>query len=450
MKAKLKQKPKVVQKPIKPEPKNNRLTDEQKVIRETIEERAAYFGCPGKVVGVKKGPMITLYEFEAGKSTRVKRLQGLQEDLALALSADAVMVHRIAGKNLMAIEISNPESERFNIPFRASLKRVKEAKSDGMELPLNLGTDPFGIPIVDDLASMPHLLIAGSTGAGKSVSLNCIISSLLTVCSPQELQFFMIDPKGVELIHYNGIPHMTEPMVTSPHYAKDMLERLVREMRHRLSNLTMERVRDIRELNLLKKGRGQPPIPRIILIVDELGDLMLQDKKEFIRLFAEISQIARATGIHMICATQRPSVDVLPGKIKVNFPSRISFRVTSSVDSKTIVHRKGAEGLLGRGDMMYLSPTRSTCIRIHAPWVPLEDVKMLAEKIRKIEESRLAEEARKEQERRAEEDRKIEVARKAEEERLAKEAAKVAKKESKEPTESVKIKDDDIEINWAK
>lgn len=432
---------------VKPESKNNRLTEDQKEAREAIEERAAFFGCPGKVVGIKKGPMVTLYEFEPGKSTRVKRLQGLQEDLALALSAEAVLVHRIAGKNLMAIEISNEASDRHNIPFRASLQRIKEAKHDGVELPLNLGTDPFGIQIVDDLVVMPHLLIAGSTGSGKSVSLNCIISSFLTVCSPQELQFFMIDPKGVELVHYNGIPHMKEPMVTSPHYAKDMLERLIREMRRRLSELTMERVRDIRELNLLKKGRGIPQIPRIVLIVDELGDLMLQDKKEFIRLFAEISQIARATGIHMICATQRPSVDVLPGKIKVNFPGRVSFKVTSSVDSKTIVHVKGAEGLLGRGDMMYLSPTRSTCIRIHAPWVPLEDVKALADKIRKIEETRIVEEVRKEQERKAEEDRKVEEARKAEAAKLAKKAAKEVKPEV---SHSVKTTDGDIEIDWVK
>lgn len=456
-------KKKVVVKEVAPKPngtikasERSRLTDDQRLAKDTIEERADFFGCPGKVVGIRKGPMITLYEFEPGKVTRVKRLQGLQEDLALALSAEAVLVHRIAGKNLMAIEISNEATDRQNISFRNSLKRVKEAKHDGMEIPLNLGTDPFGIPVVDDLAAMPHLLIAGSTGSGKSVSLNCIISSLLTVCSPQEIQFFMIDPKGVELIHYNGIPHMKEPMVTSPHYAKDMLERLVREMRHRLTALTVERVRDIRELNLLRKGRGLVQIPRIVLIVDELGDLMLQDKKSFINLFAEISQIARATGIHMICATQRPSVDVLPGKIKVNFPGRISFRVTSSVDSKTIVHRKGAEALLGRGDMMYVSPSHSTCIRIHAPWVPLEDVKVLAEKIRQIEEARLAEEAKKEQLRREEEERKAEAARKLAEEARLKEEAKRAKEEKRAAatapvTEAAKsIKESDIEIDWIK
>jgi len=442
---KAKPKKKVVKEEVK-----SRLTDEQKEIRQAIEERSAFFGCPGKVTGVRKGPVITLYEFAPGKSTRVKRLQGLQEDLALTLSAEAVMVHRIPGKNLMAIEISNIPSERKSIPFRASLQRVKEAKRDGMELPLNLGTDPYGVPIVDDLAAMPHLLMAGSTGSGKSVSLNCIISSLLTVCSPQELQFFMIDPKGVELIHYNGIPHMKEPMVTSPHYAKDMLERLVREMRHRLTLLTMERVRDIRELNLIRKGREAAPLPRIVLIVDELGDLMLQDKKEFIRLFAEISQIARATGIHMVCATQRPSVDVLPGKIKVNFPGRMSFRVTSSVDSKTIVHVKGAEGLLGRGDMMYLSPTRSGCIRIHAPWVPLEDVKALADKMRKIEEVRVAEEMKIEQERLAEAERKAEAARLAEESKRSKDAAQQARTEAENAVKPVDDKSLDFDIDWFK
>lgn len=429
---------------------SSRLTDDQKEARQAIEERSAFFGCPGKVVGVKKGPVITLYEFEPGKVTRVKRLQGLQEDLALALSAEAVMVHRIAGRNLMAIEISNSASERKNIQFRDTLARMREAKRDGMDLPLNLGTDPFGVQVVDDLATMPHLLIAGSTGSGKSVSLNCMISSLIMTCSPHELQFYMIDPKGVELVHYNGIPHMKQEMVTSPHYAKDMLERLVREMRHRLTMLTVDRVRDIRELNLLRQGRGAELLPRIVLVVDELGDLMLQDKKAFISLFAEISQIARATGIHMICATQRPSVDVLPGKIKVNFPARMSFRVTSSVDSKTIVHRTGAEGLLGRGDMLYLSPSRSGCIRIHAPWVPLDDVKKLTEKIRKIEEARLAAEQQKEHERIAEEQRKADAIRRAEEDKRTKEEAKRAKFESKVVKNQEKIDESgrDFQIDW--
>lgn len=427
------------------------LSDEQKRACEAIEERSEFFGCPGKVVGVKKGPVITLYEFEPGKSTRVKKLQSLQEDLALALSAEAVMVRRIAGHNLMAIEISNKPSERKNILFRDTLDRLREAKRDGMKLPLNLGTDPFGIQVIDDLADLPHLLIAGSTGSGKSVSLNCFISSLIMTCSPQELQFYMIDPKGVELIHYNGIPHMKMEMVTSPHYAKDMLERLVNEMRHRLHRLTAERVRDIHELNLLLKGRQSPPMPRIVLVVDELGDLMIQDKKEFSRLFAEIAQIARATGIHMICATQRPSVDVLSGKIKVNFPARMSFRVTSSVDSKTIVHAKGAEGLLGRGDMLYLSPTRSGLMRIHAPWVPLDDVKKLAEKIRKIEAARLFEEEKKEKLRLAEEARKAEELRKKEEAKRLREDALRSKEEEKKHDEVVDHKvPKDFEIDWAK
>lgn len=445
-------KKKVVTEKMK-ETKNGKLTEDQKEARQAIEERSAFFGCPGKVVGVKKGPVITLYEFEPGKVTRVKRLQGLQEDLALALSADAVMVHRIAGRNLMAIEISNNEADRKNIAFRDTLQRIREAKRDGMDLPLNLGTDPFGVQVVDDLATMPHLLIAGSTGSGKSVSLNCMISSLIMTCSPQELQFYMIDPKGVELIHYNGIPHMKQEMVTSPHYAKDMLERLVREMRHRLTMLTVERVRDIHELNLLRKGRGTEPLPRIVLVVDELGDLMLQDKKAFIYLFAEISQIARATGIHMICATQRPSVDVLPGKIKVNFPARMSFRVTSSVDSKTIVHRTGAEGLLGRGDMLYLSPSRAACMRIHAPWVPLDDVKKLTEKIRKIEDERKAEQLKKEHERLAEEERKAEILRKAEEARRSNDEAKRMKEDEQIKKSSEKVTSEvekDFLIDWAK
>jgi S-DNA-T family DNA segregation ATPase FtsK/SpoIIIE len=374
--------------------KLGKLTPEQKLAKETIEERAAFFGCPGKVKAVRKGPVITLYEFAPSKTTRIKRLINLQEDLALALSAEAVMVRRIPGKEVMGIEISNESAERQNVAFRASLKNVAAAKKRGMELPINLGTDPFGEPIVDDLAGMPHLLIAGSTGAGKSVSLNAIIGSLLTVCSPEELQFYMIDPKGVELVHYAGIPHMQMEMVTSPHYAKDMLERLNRTMRTRLQTLTYAKVRDIKEYNELvaKDPTKGHRMPRIVLVVDELGDLMMQDRREFTRLFAEIAQIARATGIHMICATQRPSVDVLSGKIKVNFPARMAFKVTSGQDSRTVLHKKGAEGLLGRGDMMYLSPTRSALIRIHAPWVPLEDVKAIADQLRAAEAKRLEDE----------------------------------------------------------
>lgn len=376
----------------KGESKTRKLTPEQTEARDIIEERAAFFGCPGKVSSIRKGPVITLYEFQPAKVTRIKRLQNLQEDLALALSAEAVMVRRIPGKDVMGIEISNEPGERQNVGFRASLEFVMKARQAGMELPINLGTDPFGDPIVDDLVKMPHLLIAGSTGAGKSVSLNGIISSLITTCSPDELQFYMIDPKGVELTHYNGIPHMRQPMVTSPHRAKEMLENLNLEMRRRLEVLTQHGVRDLEELNNKRKAAEKKPIPRIVLVVDELGDLMLQDRKAFTQLFAEISQIARATGIHMICATQRPSVDVLPGKIKVNFPARMAFKVTSRVDSNTVVHRKGAEALLGRGDMLYLSPMRSQCIRIHAPWVPIEDVKEIAGKLKAWELKRREEE----------------------------------------------------------
>lgn len=412
---------------------SGRITPEQREAKDTIEDRAAFFGCPGKVTEVRKGPVITLYEFKPAKVTRIKRLVSLQEDLALALSADAVMVRRMPGREVMGIEISNAAADRQNVAFRASLEAVRQAKKNGFELPLNLGTDPFGDPIVDDLSTMPHLLIAGSTGAGKSVSLNCIISSLLAVCSPQELQFYMIDPKGVELTHYNGIPHMARPMVTSPHYAKDILEDLISEMRTRLATLTAKGVRDLKELNALRKAAGETLMPRIIVVIDELGDLMLQDRRGFTALIAEISQIARATGIHMVAATQRPSVDVLSGKIKVNFPGRMAFKVTSAADSKTIVQRKGAEGLLGRGDMLYLSPTRSALIRIHAPWVPIEDVKMIAQKIREVEEVKRAEAERKRLE---------------EEARIAKERA-----EASTPAKTLPVGEREqigIELDWAK
>ena len=379
------------------------LTDEMQEARDIIEERASFYGCPGKVIEIRKGPVVTMYEFQPAKTTRIWRLVKSQEDLALALAAETVMIRRIPGKNVMGIEISNEVGDRKNVNFRASLKFVKRAKAAGMELPLNLGTDPFGDPIIDDLAKMPHLLIAGSTGSGKSVSLNAIISSIIATTAPEDVQFYMIDPKGVELTHYNGIPHMKTEMVTSAHRAKDLLEILTREMRYRLTRLTDAGVRDIVAYNKLAAERpGEfTKMPRIICVIDELGDLMIQDKRQFTQMIAEISQIARATGIHMIAATQRPSVDVISGKIKVNFPGRIAFKVTSMADSKVIISRKGAESLLGMGDMLYLSPTRSTPIRIHAPWVPLEDVVEIADKIRELESARIKEEeAKREAERR--------------------------------------------------
>lgn len=365
----------------------SRITEEQQEAVEAIEERAGFYGCPGKVTEIRKGPVITLYEFKPAKTTRAKRVMAMHEDLALALAAEAVMIRRLPGKEAMGIEISNDETDRRSVGFRASLLAVRAAKKAGMILPVNLGIDPFGEPVIDDLAAMPHLLIAGSTGSGKSVSLNCIISSLLTVCPPEELEFFMIDPKGVELSHYEGIPHMKEPMVTTPHRAKEMLENLIDVMRLRLTLLASKKVRDIGEYNKLA-AKPEDKLARIVCVVDELGDLMMQDRRAFTRLIAEISGMARATGIHMVCATHRPSVDVLSGKIKVNFPARMAFRVTSAVDSKVIIQRKGAESLLGRGDMMYLSPVRGATIRIHAPWVPLVDVQAIADKLREVETAR--------------------------------------------------------------
>lgn len=369
---------------------SKKLSEQQEHARMTIEERAQFFGCPGKVIAIKKGPIITLYEFKPAKTTRVKRLVSLHEDLALALSADTVLVQRLPGRDTMGIEISNPESERQSVAFRASLSAVRKAKKSGMILPLNLGIDPFGVPVVDDLTTMPHLLIAGSTGSGKSVSLNAIISSLLTVCPPDELEFYMIDPKGVELSHYADIPHMKMAMVQTVHRAKEMLEALILVMRMRMSLLGLKKVRDIGEYNALVEKSDK--LPRIVCVIDELSDLMIQDKKSFTQLLAEIAGMARASGIHMICATHRPSVDVLSGRVKVNFPARMSFRVTSAVDSKVILQQKGAESLLGMGDMMYLSTTRAAVIRIHAPWVPLEDVKAIADRLRAVEAERKAKE----------------------------------------------------------
>lgn len=371
------------------------VTKIQQEISKKIADRCRDFDCPGKITDVLPGPMVTEYVFEPDRFTRVKKLKGLNEDLALSLAPymskgdtstgqgqdSSVTIRRIAGKAAIGISIPNPD--RHTISFQECLKNVI-AHRDDMELPLNMGVTSTGEPYVEDLATFPHLLVGGSTGAGKSVYINDILTSLLYIRSPKQLELYMVDPKQVELFPYKGLPHLKRDPVSDVYEALSVMDGIEQEMRRRVNNLHILKAKDIKELNTRIKGevaalkaegkldeakkREDDLWPYIILVIDEMADLVLAEKKMFTQKLACISQMARAAGICIISATQRPSVDVLPGKIKVNFPARVAFRMPSAVDSKTVLNYKGAETLLGKGDCFMMSPNKSGLQRIHVPY----------------------------------------------------------------------------------
>jgi len=364
-------------------------TKQQVAIMKQINDRCRDFDCPGKVVDVITGPVVTEYVFEPDRFTRVKKLKGLNEELSLTLSkpelgigsVETVTIRRIAGRAAIGISVPNPD--RKMVSFKDCLKNVI-AHRDDMELPLNMGVTSTGEPYVEDLATMPHLLIGGSTGTGKSVYLNALLTSLLYIRSPKQLWLYMIDPKSVELFPYKGLPHLKRDPVNDVYEALSVMDTIEQEMRRRTNNLHINKAKDIKELNtrikgevaeLRKQGKEEEAKkreadlwPYIILVIDEMADLVLAEKKMFTQKLACISQMARAAGICIISATQRPSVDVLPGKIKVNFPARVCFRVPSAVDGKTVLNYKGAETLLGKGDCFLVSPNKAGLQRIHVPY----------------------------------------------------------------------------------
>jgi S-DNA-T family DNA segregation ATPase FtsK/SpoIIIE len=351
---------------------------EQKRIVRLIEEKTAEMECVGKVTGINSGPIVTEYEFQPDRFTRVKRLKSIHEDLAVAIPAESVAVQRIPGKGVVGITV--PNKDRKSVDFPATLKHVVDHRYD-MALPLNLGIRSNGEPFVDDLANLPHLLVAGSTGAGKSVLLNGIITSLINVRSPYELVLHLIDPKSVELLPYKDLPHVVADPVSGIFEALALMEKVSIEMRRRTSYLHFHHVKNLKELNAKLDPKDR--LPYWVLIIDEMCDLVLQEKKLFIARMAEISSMARAAGIHVIAATQRPSVDVLAGKVKVNFPARLAFSVPGEADSRTILTRKGAEQLLGKGDMYYMSPYIPGLLRLHAPFCQQKDIdQMLAASIK--------------------------------------------------------------------
>ena len=326
-----------------------------------LEKILLDFGVNGKIKKVSHGPVVTLNEFEPAAGIKVSKIINLSDDIARNTSSESARIATIPGSNTIGIEL--PNLSRENVYLSEILENQNFKKKD-IKLPIALGKNISGTPIIGDLSSMPHLLIAGTTGSGKSVCINTIILSLLYRHSPEKCKFILIDPKMLELSTYEGIPHLICPVITEAKKAASVLGWVVKEMESRYRLMTKEGVRNIDGYN----SKHKLPMPYIVVVVDEMSDLMLVAGKEIENYIQKLSQMARAAGIHIIMATQRPSVDVITGTIKANFPTRISFQVTSKIDSRTILGEQGAEQLLGKGDMLYMS-SANRIVRIHAPFV---------------------------------------------------------------------------------
>ena len=353
--------------PLKNE--RNKSKNEDFVNTEFLEKILLDFGVEGKIKKVSYGPVVTLNEFEPAAGVKVSKIINLSEDIARNTSSESARISTIPGRNTIGIEL--PNSARENVYLNEIISHTDFSKKD-IRLPIALGKNISGIPITGDLASMPHLLIAGTTGSGKSVCINTIILSLLYRHTPDKCKFILIDPKMLELSTYEGIPHLLCPVITEAKKAASVLGWVVKEMESRYRLMTKEGVRNIDGYN----SKHQTPMPYIVVIVDEMSDLMLVAGKEIENYIQKLSQMARAAGIHIIMATQRPSVHVITGTIKANFPTRISFQVTSKIDSRTILGEQGAEQLLGKGDMLYMSSANKV-IRIHAPFVAENEIEKI-------------------------------------------------------------------------
>jgi len=377
-------------------PKDQRKIDERELMdgARLLEEKCREFSVEGSVVQIHPGPVVTTYEFKPDAGVKYSRITGLAEDLCLAMQAESVLIDRIPGKSTVGIQI--PNAHREPITLRELLDADAYTRSTS-RLTLAMGKTIHGEPFVSDMATMPHLLIAGSTGAGKSVSVNAMISSILFRSGPDDVRFIMIDPKRLELGMYEDIPHLLTPVVVDPKQASNALRWGVREMEERYKTLAAQGVRNIEQYNrniraaLAERGSAPPEdgapdlrtMPYIIVIIDELADLMMAAGKEVEESIARLAQMARAVGIHLILATQRPSVDVITGLIKANLPARIAFRVASKIDSRTILDGNGAEQLLGKGDMLFLPPASSRFIRIHGPYISEQETARLCSFLRK-------------------------------------------------------------------
>ncbi|HUN83056.1 MAG TPA: DNA translocase FtsK [Terracidiphilus sp.] len=351
--------------------REDELREEAKV----LVEKCGEFDVRGQVVQINPGPMVTTYEFKPEAGVKYSRVTGLAEDLCLAMRAESILIERMAGKSTVGIQVPNHERETIHLRDVLESETFAKARS---RLTLAMGKDINGRIVTADLASMPHVLIAGSTGSGKSVAINAMIMSLLFRTTPSQVRLILVDPKRVELGMYEGIPHLFTPIITEPKLAANALRNAVREMERRLKLLASRSVRNIDQYNklfegtmpsLFDEGEAEEPLPYIVIIIDELADLMMLDRSNVEESITRLAQMARAVGIHLILATQRPSVDVITGLIKANIPTRISFRLATKVDSRTILDTNGAEALLGRGDMLFLPPGTSRLMRLHAPYV---------------------------------------------------------------------------------
>ncbi|MDC2986618.1 DNA translocase FtsK 4TM domain-containing protein [Candidatus Pelagibacter bacterium] len=341
---------------------------------EFMEKILLDFGIDGKIKAINNGPVVSLYEFEPAPGVKVSKIINLSEDLARNTSSTSARVSVIPGKNTVGIEI--PNETRESVSLREIISYEKFQKKD-IKLPIALGKSISGMPIVGDLTSMPHLLIAGTTGSGKSVCINTIIVSLLYKLNPDLCKFILIDPKMLELSTYEGIPHLLTPVITDAKKATSALAWTVKEMNSRYKLMSKVGVRNIDGYNAKHKLK----MPYIVVVVDEMSDLMLVAGKEIENYIQKLSQMARAAGIHIIMATQRPSVDVITGTIKANFPTRVSFQVSSKIDSRTILGEQGAEQLLGKGDMLFMS-SANRIVRIHGPFVSENEIEKIVNSIR--------------------------------------------------------------------
>ncbi len=349
--------------------------DELREEARVLVGKCAEFDVRGQVVQINPGPMVTTYEFKPEAGVKYSRVTGLADDLCLAMRAESLLIERMAGKNTVGIQVPNHRRETIHLRDCIEAELFHKAKS---RLTIAMGKDINGRIITADLAGMPHVLIAGSTGSGKSVAINAMIMSLLYRTTPSQVRLILVDPKRVELGMYEGVPHLFTPIITEPKLAANALRNAVREMERRLKLLASRSVRNIAQYHKLFEGvmpslfdEGAPaePLPYIVIIIDELADLMMLDRANVEESITRLAQMARAVGIHLILATQRPSVDVITGLIKANIPTRISFRLATKVDSRTILDTNGAEALLGRGDMLFLPPGTSRLMRLHAPYV---------------------------------------------------------------------------------
>jgi len=360
--------------------------EELKLIAQVLTAKYAEFEVHGQVTQINPGPVVTTFEFKPEAGIKYSRIIGLTDDLCLALRAESILVERMPGKSTVGIQVPNREREIIWLRENIESQEFLGSKS---KLTIGMGKDINGRIAAADLAGMPHLLIAGSTGTGKSVAINAMIMSILYKSTPDEVRLVLVDPKRLELGNYEGVPHLYTPIITEPKLAANALRNAVREMERRLKLLAAKGVRNIDSYNRLfddtpslfsdQASSDDGPIPKIVIIIDELADLMMLDGNNVEESITRLAQMARAVGIHLVLATQRPSVDVITGLIKANFPARVSFRVATKVDSRTILDANGAESLLGRGDMLYLPSGSARVHRLHAPYVTEKEIAAVVE-----------------------------------------------------------------------